>query len=66
MLKLRVKLVRYESNINNNIKRPKLQDISPARDLKNLCFLPETSVEGLGSRREHCWSYVVSVFENTL
>ena len=21
--------------------------------------------EGLGSREEHCWSYVVSAFENT-
>ena len=25
----------------------------------------ENSAEGLGSKREHCWSYAVSVFENT-
>ena len=32
---------------------------------KNLCILSENSAEGLGSRRDHCWSYVVSVFEDT-
>ena len=26
----------------------------------------ENSAEGLGYRREHCWRYIVSVFENTL
>ena len=36
-----------------------------AKDLKNLRILPENSAEGLGSSREHCWSYVVSAFENT-
>ena len=36
-----------------------------ARDLKNLCILPENSAEGLGYRRERCWRYVVSVFKNT-
>ena len=33
---------------NENIKRP----------------MPKNSTEDLRSRREHCWSYVVSVFEN--
>ena len=33
-------------------------------DLKNLQILPENSAEGLGSRKEHCWSYVVSTFKN--
>ena len=36
-----------------------------ARDLKNLSILPENSTEGLGSRKECCWHYVVSIFENT-
>ena len=49
---------------NNNIKRPKPLRYS-ARDLKNLCILLENSAEGLKSRRERCWHYVVSVFENT-
>ena len=35
------------------------------RDLKNLHILPENSKEGLRSRRERCWSYVVSVSQNT-
>ena len=35
-------------------------------DLKNLLILPENLAEGLGSRKEHCWSYVVSAFENTI
>ena len=35
-----------------------------ARDLKNLCILPENLAEALGSRKEHCWGYVVSAFEN--
>ena len=47
---------------NDNIKRPKSQ---ATWDLKNLRILPENSIEGLGSKREHCWSYVVSTFENT-
>ena len=34
------------------------------RDLKNLSILPENSAEGFMSRREHCGSYIVSVFEN--
>ena len=33
---------------NENIKRP----------------MPKNPIEDLRSRREHCWSYVVSVFEN--
>ena len=37
-----------------------------ARDLKILRILPENSAESLGPRREHCWSYVVSGFENTI
>ena len=49
---------------NNNIKRPKPLRYS-ARDLKNLRILLENSAEGLKSRRERCWRYVVSVFENT-
>ena len=49
---------------NDNIKWPKPLRYS-ARDLKNLCILLENSAEGLGSRREGCWRYVVSVFENT-
>ena len=34
------------------------------RDLKNLSILPENSAEGFMSRREHCGSYIISVFEN--
>ena len=49
---------------NDNIKRPKPLRYS-ARDLKNLCILLENSAEGLGSRRECCWRYVISVFEYT-
>ena len=48
----------------DNIKRPKPLRYS-ARDLKNLRILLENSAECLGSRRERCWRYVVSVFENT-
>ena len=47
-----------------NIKKPKLQDTHSAWDLKNLCILPQNSVEGFMSRREQCGSYIVSVFEN--
>ena len=36
-----------------------------ARDLKNLRILPENSAEGLRSRRQHCWRYIVSVSDNT-
>ena len=49
---------------NDNIKRPKPLRYS-ARDLKNLRILHENSAEGLGSRRECCWRYVVSVFGYT-
>ena len=47
----------------DNIKRPKPLRYS-ARDLKNLRILLENSAEGFGSRRERCWRYVVSAFEN--
>ena len=43
---------------NGNIKRPKLQDTPLEILLKN-------STEGLRSRREHRWSYVLSAFKNT-
>ena len=56
--------VNMSQRYNDNIKRPKLLRYS-ARDLKNLCILLENSAEGLKSRRERCWHYVVSVFENT-
>ena len=36
-----------------------------AWDLQNLGILPENSADGLGSMREHCCSYIVSVFKNT-
>ena len=36
-----------------------------ARELKNLCILPENSAVGLRSRREHYWSCIASIFENT-
>ena len=32
----------------------------------NPCILRENSAEGLGSGREHCWCYKVSVWEYTL
>ena len=48
----------------DNRKKPKLQDTHSARDLKNSCILPQNSAEGFMSRREHCGSYIVSVFEN--
>ena len=48
---------------SGNIKKAKAARYS-AMDLKNLHILPENSAEGLRSRREHCQSYVVSVFEN--
>ena len=48
----------------DNIKKPKLQDTHSSRDLKNLHILPENSAEGFMSRREHCGSYIVYVFEN--
>ena len=63
MFKLRVKqVIIYESNIMT--KKAKVSRYL-ARDLKNLCILLKNSAEGLGSRREHCLSNVVSVFENT-
>ena len=49
---------------NDNIKKPKPLRYS-ARDPKNLRILLENPTEGVGSRRECCWCYVVSVFENT-
>ena len=36
-----------------------------ARDLKNLSYLSENAAEGLRSTRQHCCSYIVSVFEIT-
>ena len=48
---------------NDNIKKPKPQNI-PLGILK-LLILPENLAKGFGSRKEHCWSYVVSTFENT-
>ena len=64
MLKLQVKQIIYESNMQCQHKKTKATRYS-ARDLKNSCILPENSAEDLGSRREHCWSYIVSAFENT-
>ena len=49
---------------NDNIKKAKAARYS-IRDLKNLCILLENSAEGLGSRKEDCWSYVAYAFENT-
>ena len=63
MLNLRVKQVIYESNILWQHKKAKAARYS-ARDLKNLRILPENSAEGFMSRRQHCGSYIVSVFEN--
>ena len=63
MLNLRVKQVIYESKIWWQYEKAKAARYS-AKDLKNLCILPENSAEGLGCRREHCWSYIVSAFEN--
>ena len=52
------------SQINNdNIKRPKLQDI-PLRILKIYTFYQKTKQRAFGPG-EHCWIYVVSAFENT-
>ena len=48
----------------NDNKKTKAERKS-ASDLENLRILLENSAEGLGSRREHCWSYIVSAFENT-
>ena len=63
VLKLRLKQVISESNIKWQHKKAKATRYS-ARYLKNVCILPENSVEDLRSRRECCWSYIVSVFEN--
>ena len=63
-LKLRIKQVIYEPQIKWQHKKAKAARYS-ARELKSLCVLPESSTDGLGSRRERCWSYAVSVFENT-
>ena len=63
MLKLRVKQVIYESNILWQHKKAKAARYS-ARDLKSLRILPANSAQGFMSRREHCGSYIVSVFEN--
>ena len=65
MLKLRVKQVIYESKVQWQHKKAKDAKCS-ARDLKNLHILLKNSAEGLGSRREHCWGYVVSDFEDVL
>ena len=65
VLKLRVKQVIYESNIQWQHKKAKVARYS-ARYLKNLRILPENSTEDLRSRSEHCWSYVISAFENTI
>ena len=64
MLKLRVKQVIYELSIQWQHKKAKAARFS-AWDLKNFHILLENSAEDLGSKREHCWSYVVSAFENT-
>ena len=51
---------------NDNIKRPKAKAARYSnRDLKNLHILLGNLTEGLGSRKEHCWSYVVYASENT-
>ena len=47
---------------NDNTKIRKLKE--SARDLKNLHILLENSVEGLWSRREHCWGYIFT-YDNT-
>ena len=41
------------------------EKVKATSDLKNLSILPEHSAEGLRSKRECCWLYVVSVLENT-
>ena len=64
VLRLRVKKVIHESKIWWQHKKAKAARWS-ARDLKNLRILQGNSAEGLGSRRERCWRYVVSAFENT-
>ena len=51
---------------NDNTKRPKLEENQLGMlGISSREFTHSTgnSVEGLGSRREHCWDYV-SVFEN--
>ena len=48
---------------NDNKKKAKAERKS-AKVLKNLRILPESSVEELGSRREHCWGYT-SIYENS-
>ena len=50
MLMLRVKQVTYEKKIYRQQKKTKAKRES-ARDLKNLCILPENSAEDLRSRR---------------
>ena len=64
MLKLRVKQVICRSKIKWQHKKAKAARYW-ARDLKNLCIFQGNSAEALGSRREHCWHYVISVFQNT-
>ena len=67
MLKLKVKQVIYEyicAKEIDNIKSSKPQD-NQLRILKKLSILSENSAEGIRSRRQRCWGYVVSVFENT-
>ena len=48
---------------NDNMKRAKPPDTQLG--IFKIYILLENSAEGRGSRRERCWYYVVSVFENT-
>ena len=50
MLMLRVKQVTYEKKVYRQDKKAKAKRKS-ARDLKNLCILPENSSKDLRSRR---------------
>ena len=47
---------------NNNIQKAKAARYS-ARALQNLCILPENWAEGLGSKKEHWWSYIACLWE---
>ena len=52
---------------NENIKRPNPKENqlgSLEISSKEFTNSVRNSVEGLGSRKEHCWGYV-SIFENT-
>ena len=63
VIKLRVKQVRYESKMSNDKNKKAKAEKKSVMDLKNLCLLLENSVEGLASRRQHCWGYI-SLYEN--